>query len=682
MASLNPLAVTSADLLRAIETGSWTTRAELFESVGRNPKNCARDLTILETAGLIAVAADKAAAQPITLTDEGKAQLAAIGRAEHPGRPRVRPADGPRTGSGSGDPPNPGLGGATIAAPQRVPVANIIANPANRRVEDTAVAALADTIEAVGDVLEAVQLTPADANGVRMLLDGEHRWRAVQLLAEQARLPEALEKGLRFEEREATTAEQILIRIVTATARTDLTPLEDARQLLALQQATGWTARDIAKKTGRSPADSDTGVRDVQSKIRVARDATPFFLAQYELDGSWDRLRDSVTAKKPEAATPAAAPQPEPEPKAEVQTELDHEWLLDNPDWQSTEVEIREGSHYVRLRIFERLGGFPGWFVSLNTQVGDGGMGESYRVHPAHNPIHATRLEALQAARRRVLDRHPLAPAWVRNGLDQQLGPNFVNGRDCLNASNAGEARRAAGLEARKANSGSGPVKSSLPPAAQAVMAGKYTAPVTPPPTGTPSFTGTLSLGTRADLMGDAARAGSDLILAAAIAELTEAVDSHLAGIRRDLIKGGQDLAQFEEDTEALREAVTRAGDALEALGLGEGDGLAPVEERSKPPALGEPFVPLRKSITPDHITCLYDGRRFAGGLRRHLQTRYNETPDEYRRKWGLPADYPMVAPNHAKRQHDALRDAALRSALPASGREVRAAADDRGQQS
>jgi len=640
VASLNPLAVTSADLLRAIETGGWTTRAELFESVGRNPKNCARDLGILETAGLIAVASDKAVAQPITLTDEGRAQLAAISRAEDPGR------------IGSGEPE-----GSTAAAPQRIPVADIIANPANRRVEDTAVAALADTIEAVGDVLEAVQLTPADANGVRMLLDGEHRWRAVQLLAEQGRMPQALEKGLRFEEREATTAEQILIRIVTATARTDLTPLEDARQLLALQQATGWTARDIAKKTGRSPADSDTGVRDVQSKIRVARDASPEALAAYAEDGSWDRLRDSVTAKKPEAPPPALAPTPEPAPHAGVQTDLDPDWLLDNPDWQSTETEIREGTHLIRLRIFERLGDVPGWFVSLNTQVGGSGMAESFRVHPAHNLIHATRLEALQAARRRVLEHHPLAPPWVRNGLDQLLGPNFVNGRDCLNASNAGEARRAAGLEARRANSGTGPSKSSLPPAAQAVMEGKYRTPV-----GT-AVIRTPSLDARADLMGDAARAGSDLVLAAAIAELTEAVDGHLAGIRRALIQGGLDLAQFGEDTEGLRDTVRRAGDALEALGLGEGSGLDPVEPFSRRLSPDGPWVPVRKSITPEHIACLHCGRRFAGGLRRHLLTHYNETPDQYREKWGLPADYPMVAPNHAKRQHDALREAALRSA-------------------
>jgi predicted transcriptional regulator len=61
-----------------------------------------------------------------------------------------------------------------------------------------------------------------------------------------------------------------------------------------------------------------------------------------------------------------------------------------------------------------------------------------------------------------------------------------------------------------------------------------------------------------------------------------------------------------------------------------------------------EPAVPLKKSITPDFIVCLEDGKKFKS-LKRHLRTRYGMTPDEYRSKWGLPHDYPMVAPNYAK---------------------------------
>lgn len=61
-----------------------------------------------------------------------------------------------------------------------------------------------------------------------------------------------------------------------------------------------------------------------------------------------------------------------------------------------------------------------------------------------------------------------------------------------------------------------------------------------------------------------------------------------------------------------------------------------------------EPAVPVKKSVTPDFIICLEDGKKFKS-LKRHLRTRYAMTPDEYRSRWGLPHDYPMVAPNYAK---------------------------------
>jgi predicted transcriptional regulator len=60
-----------------------------------------------------------------------------------------------------------------------------------------------------------------------------------------------------------------------------------------------------------------------------------------------------------------------------------------------------------------------------------------------------------------------------------------------------------------------------------------------------------------------------------------------------------------------------------------------------------KPAVPVKRSVTPDHIVCLEDGLKFKS-LKRHLRSRYNLTPEQYRDKWGLPPDYPMVAPNYA----------------------------------
>jgi len=72
-----------------------------------------------------------------------------------------------------------------------------------------------------------------------------------------------------------------------------------------------------------------------------------------------------------------------------------------------------------------------------------------------------------------------------------------------------------------------------------------------------------------------------------------------------------------------------------------------------------EPAVPLKRSITPEFLICLEDGRKFKS-LKRHLRTKYNMSPDEYRAKWKLPKDYPMVAPNYAKARSDLAKQMGL----------------------
>ena len=72
-----------------------------------------------------------------------------------------------------------------------------------------------------------------------------------------------------------------------------------------------------------------------------------------------------------------------------------------------------------------------------------------------------------------------------------------------------------------------------------------------------------------------------------------------------------------------------------------------------------KPAVAVRKSVTDDHIVCLEDGKKFKS-LKRHLRTRYDMSPDEYREKWKLPSDYPMVAPNYAKQRSDLARKMGL----------------------
>jgi predicted transcriptional regulator len=87
-------------------------------------------------------------------------------------------------------------------------------------------------------------------------------------------------------------------------------------------------------------------------------------------------------------------------------------------------------------------------------------------------------------------------------------------------------------------------------------------------------------------------------------------------------------------------------------LRVGGGNAEAPAEAP-------KPAVSLKKSVTPDYIICLEDGKKFKS-LKRHLRTQYNMTPEQYREKWGLPVDYPMVAPNYAKARSELAKEMGL----------------------
>ena len=95
------------------------------------------------------------------------------------------------------------------------------------------------------------------------------------------------------------------------------------------------------------------------------------------------------------------------------------------------------------------------------------------------------------------------------------------------------------------------------------------------------------------------------------------------------------------------------------------GVGSRPAPEPERP----QPAVPIKKSITPGYLICLEDGKKLKM-LKRHLRTTYNMSVDDYRQKWGLPVDYPMVAPNYAKQRSVFAKRIGLgrRSARPGIG--------------
>jgi predicted transcriptional regulator len=85
-------------------------------------------------------------------------------------------------------------------------------------------------------------------------------------------------------------------------------------------------------------------------------------------------------------------------------------------------------------------------------------------------------------------------------------------------------------------------------------------------------------------------------------------------------------------------------------------------------PTAQKPAVPVKRSVTPDYVVCLEDGKKLKM-LKRYLRSNYSMTPEEYRAKWGLPADYPMVAPNYAAQRSEFAKKIGLGRTASSSGR-------------
>lgn len=127
------------------------------------------------------------------------------------------------------------------------------------------------------------------------------------------------------------------------------------------------------------------------------------------------------------------------------------------------------------------------------------------------------------------------------------------------------------------------------------------------------------------------------------------------AGAESDLIELSTEIVSAYVSHNAvspsdLPKLIAEVHGALRALQSNEVP--APVEEL-------KPAVPVRKSVAADYIICLEDGKKFKS-LKRHLRTHYNLSPEEYREKWGLPADYPMVAPSYSATRSQLAKDNGL----------------------
>ena len=131
--------------------------------------------------------------------------------------------------------------------------------------------------------------------------------------------------------------------------------------------------------------------------------------------------------------------------------------------------------------------------------------------------------------------------------------------------------------------------------------------------------------------------------------------DSAVAGSDNDLIDLSTDIVSAYVSHNAL--SVTD----LPKLIADVHSALKGLQSNTAPEAVEElkPAVPVRKSVAADYIVCLEDGKKFKS-LKLHLRTHYDLSPEEYREKWGLPADYPMVAPNYSATRSRLAKDNGL----------------------
>ncbi|WP_438852739.1 ParB/RepB/Spo0J family partition protein [Brevundimonas nasdae] len=328
---LSNAALNGEDLLRVLSDrpmGSpFASQTEIAKATNRAPKNIGRDLSQLEAAKLIrAPGVDHGEWSAAALTDAGWDALSALDRA-------AGMADG---------------GGLIFWSPGLLDD-----NPLNPRktYDADSLATLADTIEADGQIIEPLSVSPVRANGRRVVWAGHRRKRAALIVearfaARGEALPPGLVRGVPCVERDATPAESLFIAVVENSQRENLPPWEDAQALAALASETGWSGRELARRTGRAPKldqGDEEGVRDVQEKIKVVKTAPPELVEAHEAGAiTWEQLRSATrngrlptqtpTASKPEGAAPAedqvfghatGEPAPDPEPAPEPTLELD-----------------------------------------------------------------------------------------------------------------------------------------------------------------------------------------------------------------------------------------------------------------------------------------------------------------------------------------------------------------------
>lgn len=724
---LNPVAVGNAVVLRAIMDGGWSSRAELAHSVGKDPRNLPRDIGVLAKAGLIADAGGTA----LTLTDEGRAQLDAIARAE-----------GQTTGSD------------LLPDERLVTHAQLRPDPDNPRKDfdsDEAEEGLDELRQSIllrGRLLQNL-VVRADPDGLAdyIVTTGNRRWHAIQQAIWDGDWPE--DRLIRVVVREGDPQEQLLTAVSENMIRRNMSPIEEAQAFGKLMDVHGLKTIDIHHHTGLSQ-------KVIQNRLKLLRlsddDKARMYLPEDHPDhlGYKAALRQLTVAREPEPAPTLGqqvaehgaailssgepgSPEPSPTPNpaaslgkslsdvealilAEVVDKAEREPDDLHPDYTAALphamksgvphliarglLGTRQKGMTLLIRPLLHTSGLKEWLEDIGfNRDRDEVLSElAIRVQGIDNVINRQQCGVRYATAWLNLEGDPrnevAAPAPAADDIALRTfkpDPSLTQAEieDAYAATESAVRRlhepeqpeliessaeeKATRRRAEEDRAESYAAVSSITDFSQDIVEWWRAARQTERRSSlnfTPPVEGAATPGDELALQAFAALSAGDLVQAAAL----------MAIIRRRYGAMGQvhifGRLTVPSMTEALiRGRVERTGpaadnepdpveDFVEAELEDEEaavDGAADLQTVLNTMAL-EPAVPIRKSITPDHIVCLEDGRKFKS-LKRHLRTRYNLSPEEYRAKWGLPRDYPMVAPNYAKARADLARQMGLERA-------------------
>ena len=575
---LNVVAAGNVAVLRAIEAGGWSTRAELAQSVGKDPRNLPRDIGVLAKAGLIADAGGTA----LSLTDEGRAQLDAIARAE-----------GQTTG------------GDLLPDERLVVHAQLRPDPDNPRKDfesDDAEESLDELRQSIllrGRLLQNL-VVRADPEGLAdyIVTTGNRRWHAIRQAIWDGDWPE--DRPIRVVVREGTAQEHLLTAVTENMIRRSMSAIEEAEAFGDLVDVHGMKTIDISHETGLSQ-------KVIQNRLKLLRlsddDKERMRLpeAHPEHLGYKAALRQLTVTKEPEPTLAQLVAEHGPATLSPREP--------GSPDAEQVSGPSPEGRTLPQIK----------------QNPATPGEAESGSTFEPEQPELIEATEEEKAARRRA-ERMAAEAASDEAALSTFVGWM----RDKLAAKRAQGAHGWRNPEACKAQDIADQLVGHVAkgdPVDIAILA--------------------MMLGIKAGAMGAPSHLRSmptprmeRLMIDARAARPVSADGPSEPDPVEDFVQ--EELEDEEADAGGVWTEATRAFD----------------RDRER----GGPAVPIRKSITPDFIVCLEDGRKFKS-LKRHLRVKYDLTPDQYIARWALPRDYPMVAPNYAKARADLARQMGLRDA-------------------